>query len=150
MVALEPIPGPPRFAADTPGGALVLVNGAFRRELGLIRDEIQSGGTVIGARLRVNCLSVCANPHSHHQREDLGPFVGLSAQRPALAPVLAALRVEHASIARKLSDLERTLSNGTLDQETLRAEVERLTLELEQHLDNGERDLIPILNGEAT
>ncbi|MEU8242663.1 nitroreductase/quinone reductase family protein [Actinoplanes missouriensis] len=145
VVALTAIPGPPRFNASTPGGMLRVVHDAFRRELALIRAEVAGSGPVLGAQLRVNCLSLCAGVHGHHVREDEGMFPGVEAARPDLAEAMAALRVEHERIAAVLERLRDVLGSG--DRAGLAAEVDRLIAELESHLEHEERVLIPVLDG---
>lgn len=146
VVALAAIPGPPRTEATSFGGALKLIHHAFRRELELIRAEVAKSGPGLGAQLRVNCLTLCRGLHGHHTKEDAGMFPGVGRQRPDLAPVLERLRAEHEAIAVRLAHLQRVLGDADLDRDTLRAEVERLTTELEGHLDYEEEQLIPVLD----
>lgn len=69
VVALEQVAaGPPN--ATSWGAALKLIHDAFRRELALIRKEIAQSGPGLGARLRVNCLTVCQGLHHHHTGEE--------------------------------------------------------------------------------
>jgi len=146
VVALTPAPGPPRTVATSMGHALRLIHGAFRRELGLIRDEVAKPGPALGAQLRVNCLTLCAGLHGHHTKEDEAMFPGVGQQRPDLAPALDRLRAEHEAIATLLAHLRRVLDDPGLDRPTLQADVDRLTLELERHLDYEEEQLIPVLD----
>jgi len=146
VVALAAVPGPPRTEATSFGDALQLIHHAFRRELELIRAEVAKSGPVLGAQLRVNCLTLCRGLHGHHTKEDAGMFPGVGRQRPDLAPVLERLRAEHEAIAVRLAHLQRVLGDADLDRDTLRAEVERLTTELEGHLDYEEDQLIPVLD----
>jgi deazaflavin-dependent oxidoreductase (nitroreductase family) len=145
VVAL--VPGPPRTNATSMGGALKLIHDAFRRELGLIRAEVAKSGPMLGAQLRVNCLTLCRGLHGHHTKEDSAMFVGIGHQRPDLAPVLDRLRVEHEAIADLLTRLQQVLGDAILDRATLQAEVDRLATELEHHLDYEENELIPVLDG---
>ncbi len=149
VVALTPVPGPPRSAATSPGDMLRLVHDAFRRELGLIRAEVAAAGPVLGAQLRVNCLTLCAGLHGHHTREDAGLFPGVDAERPDLAPALDRLRAEHRAIAGLLDRLRAALGDTGLGRATLLAEVDRLTTDLEGHLAYEEKQLIPVLDGAA-
>jgi deazaflavin-dependent oxidoreductase (nitroreductase family) len=149
VVALTAIPGPPQTGATSMGGALKLIHDAFRRELALIRTEVAQAGPALGAQLRVNCLTLCNGLHGHHSREDAAMFPGVGHQRPDLAPALERLRAEHESIAALLADLQRVLGDPGLDAATLRGEVERLTAEVERHLDYEEDTLIPVLDGAA-
>lgn len=146
VVALTTIPGPPRTNATSMGGALKLIHDAFRRELRLIRAEVAKSGPALGAQLRVNCLSLCNGLHAHHTMEDNGMFVGVAEQRPDLAPVLDRLRAEHETIAALVADLREVLADADLDRATLQNEVDRLTTEVEHHLDYEEHHLIPVLD----
>jgi deazaflavin-dependent oxidoreductase (nitroreductase family) len=148
VVALRPVPGPPRFAggaAVSGGAALTRVHDAFRRELALIRHEIAASGTSVGAQLRVNCLTLCAGLRNHHMGEDGAMFPLLAAQRPDLASTLERLRVEHERIAALVEELRATVA-GSVEPERLRREVDRLTDELEQHLSYEEEQLVPALD----
>ncbi|KUL37236.1 cation-binding protein [Streptomyces sp. NRRL F-4489] len=147
VVALTPAQaGPPRFAGATPGETMGLVHEALRRELALIRRELTATGTVLGAQLRVNCLTLCQGLDNHHKGEELMMFPALRRQRPDLAPVLDRLDEEHRSIAALLTALREVLAAPAADPGAVRAEVERLTDELEEHLTYEERELIPVLD----
>lgn len=148
VVALRPLPGPPRFAgggAVSGGAALTRVHDAFRRELALIRDEVVAAGPSVGAQLRVNCLTLCAGLHNHHAGEDGAIFPLLAGQRPDLAPVLERLRVEHERIAALVAQLQATVA-GPAEPVQVRREVDRLTDELERHLSYEEEQLVPALD----
>ncbi|MFE9021949.1 nitroreductase/quinone reductase family protein [Streptomyces sp. NPDC007808] len=149
VVALEEIArgGPPNINASSMGEAIKVVHDAFRRELALIREEMsKDGGTTLGAQLRVNCLTFCAGLHNHHTGEDQGMFPVLADRHPEFAPALARLGEEHERIAELVEDLRRAVSAEAADPATARAEVERLTAALEDHLAYEEEQLIPILD----
>lgn len=146
VVALTAIPGPPDFGTTSMGEALRLIHDAFRRELGLIRAEVARSGSGVGAQLRVNCLTLCNGLHGHHSHEDAGLFPAVDERRPDLADAMARLRAQHASMAALLADLRATLADPGLDAATLRKEVDRLTTEVETHLDYEEETLIPVLD----
>lgn len=65
--------GPGHINASSMGEALKVVHDAFRRELELIRAEMNdkagTGRSTLGAQLRVNCLTFCAGLHNHHTGE---------------------------------------------------------------------------------
>ncbi|MEU4364889.1 nitroreductase/quinone reductase family protein [Promicromonospora sp. NPDC023987] len=149
VVALEEIPGPPNVDADTMGGGLKAIHDAFRRELALVRAEIARSGPRVGAQLRVNCLTVCSGLHHHHTIEREHMFPALGEQHPALAEPLKRLQAEHEAIAELLGDLQTLLADDATpaDPAALLTEVERLTHELEGHLDYEEEHLIPALDG---
>ncbi|WP_274912228.1 nitroreductase/quinone reductase family protein [Streptomyces sp. WZ-12] len=141
--------GPPRFAGATPGATLTLVHDAFRRELRTIRKELTASGPLLGAQLRVNCLALCQGLGNHHTGEERGMFPALRHRWPELAPALDRLDEEHRRIAALLAELRRTLAEPSAAPGGVRAEVERLTDELEAHLTYEEQQLIPLLDALA-
>ncbi|WP_043626644.1 nitroreductase/quinone reductase family protein [Nonomuraea candida] len=144
VVALEPIDaGPP---SGRLGDALITIHDAFRKELALIRREVAASGPRLAAQLRVNCLTMCQGLHTHHSREDGFMFPSLENRHPELAPVMARLRAEHEVIARLLGELQDLLAADDVAPPDLLAEVNRLTGELEAHLDYEEEQLVPLLN----
>src|SRR5687768_18297172 len=87
------------------------------------------GGPFEGARLLLGL-------HHHHSIEDGMMFPTLRDRRPELATALTGLRAQHRSIARLLDELQASLADdGPVEPAVLLAEVERLTAELEAHLD---------------
>jgi deazaflavin-dependent oxidoreductase (nitroreductase family) len=150
VVALQQIPGPPRFAGDgTPSfvTALTQIHDAFRRELALVRAEVAASGPGIGAQLRVNCLTLCAGLHGHHTREDEGMFPALIAQHPHLGPTMQRLREQHHTIAALIGDLQAVLVTEDADSRQLLAEVDRLIDDLYRHLTYEEQQLSTALSG---
>jgi deazaflavin-dependent oxidoreductase (nitroreductase family) len=151
VVALNPLPEPPTVEGS-PGDHLVAIHGAFRRELDLIRREIAGSGPVLGAQLRVNCLTVCQGLHFHHGVEDAHVFPAVAQDHPELAEPLARLRDEHEVVARLLEQLKAAVmdvgagAGRGADRGAVRREVERLAAELEAHLDHEESYLVPVLN----
>nr|WP_107906144.1 nitroreductase/quinone reductase family protein [Streptomyces chartreusis] len=145
--------GPGHINASSMGEALKVVHDAFRRELELIRAEMNdstgTGRGNLGAQLRVNCLTFCAGLHNHHTGEGLAMFPFLEDRHPELAPTLARLRDEHDRIAELVEDLRRVVGDENADPDTARREVDRLTTELEAHLTYEEEQLIPILDAGA-
>ncbi|MEW1844268.1 nitroreductase/quinone reductase family protein [Nonomuraea angiospora] len=145
VVALLPIfDGPPPGRL---GDALKLVHDSFRRELARIRAEVARSGPRLGAQLRVNCLTMCGNLHEHHTREDGSVFPAMEERYPELGSVMARLRAEHETVQRLLAELQTLLRDDDLSPGTLLEEVERLTHEVEAHLDYEEEYLVPLLNG---
>ncbi|NEB03877.1 nitroreductase/quinone reductase family protein [Streptomyces sp. SID13726] len=146
VVALHeiPRPGPPHINATSPGQALKAVHDAFRHELALIRREMATGGSTLGAQLRVNCLTFCQGLHNHHTGEGAGIFPFLADRHPESRPAIDRLHAEHEHIAALVEELRRTLAAD--DTTAVPAEVERLTTELEAHLTYEEEQLIPLLD----
>ncbi|WP_344161501.1 nitroreductase/quinone reductase family protein [Nocardiopsis rhodophaea] len=149
VIALEPLEGsPPNLP---PGDGLKAIHDAFRRELSLVRAEFAASGPgLLGAQLRVNCLTVCQGLDHHHAMEDGGMLPGLRAQRPELAPVLDRLGAEHKVLERLLQDLQSRISDISgrdVDADQALADVDSLIAAVEAHLDYEEEQLIPLLNG---
>ena len=141
VVALRRLaPGP--TTAGSPGAGLCLVHDSFRRELRLVRDEEARSGSVLGAQLRMNCLTLCHRLDIHHRTEDTRMFV-FAGDRPELAATLARVRAEHESLAALLDQLREVVNSGAPD---LLATVDRLVADLESHLDFEERELVPSLD----
>ncbi len=143
VVALQPVGGIP---AGPLGESLRMIHDVFRRELALIRGEVATSGSVLGAQLRVNCLTLCQGLHHHHGGENGALFPFLEERHPHLAPALVRLRQEHRTIERLLNELQELLAADETDPGTLLTEVERLTTGLEAHLDYEEEQLLPILD----
>ncbi|MFG1694508.1 nitroreductase/quinone reductase family protein [Nonomuraea sp. NPDC049309] len=146
VVALVQVdPGPPH--GRRMGDALKDVHDAFRRELALIRREAAASGPRLAAQLRVNCLTMCSGLHVHHTHEDNGLFRGIEHQYPELGPAIRRMRAEHEVVARLLDELKALLSADDVAPADLLAGVDRLTKELEAHLDYEEQQLVALLNG---
>lgn len=145
IVSLRPVSGEPVGGALW-GDSLKEVHDGFRRELALIRKEVASSGVGLGAQLRINCLNICAQLHHHHTIEDDEMFPTVDRHHPELASTMARLREEHTTLASLLEELGVLLSDGTDDLDQLRAGVNRLTSQVEAHLDYEEETLIPVLN----
>ncbi|WP_018657776.1 nitroreductase/quinone reductase family protein [Actinomadura flavalba] len=148
VIALTQVDGGP--PPGPLGDGLVALHGAFRRELALIRAEVARSGAAVGAQLRVNCLTLCEGLGVHHRHEDGGLFLFLEQHHPDLAPALARMRDEHAAMTALLDELRALLSQPSPDPSALAAEVDRLTAQVEAHLDYEESELVPILNAVPT
>lgn len=145
VVALTQVEaGPPSVSSF--GDYLLLVHGAFRRELALIRKEIAASSTTavgLGAQLRINCLSLCQGLHNHHTGESLGMFPALLDRYPELSQEIGALQADHDKIALLLDDLQQLINTGR--PADVLPEVDRLIAEVTTHLDTEEAILIPLL-----
>ncbi|NSC22120.1 nitroreductase family deazaflavin-dependent oxidoreductase [Streptomyces albus subsp. chlorinus] len=125
----------------------------------------------LGLQLRQHCLAFCEGLHTHHTSEDQGAFPALAEKYPGLAPALARLRDEHRTVDRIRGELEDLLSclaarghepgpgtgtgtgaghghgSGAVPgAERFRAELARMTRELEAHLDYEEEVPLPPLS----
>lgn len=137
--------GPGTINATSFGEAIKVVHDAFRRELTLIRGELTTGATTLGAQLRVNCLTFCQGLHNHHTGEDTVLFPRIAEHHPTATPALTRLHEEHERIAELVEELRGALTTTT-DPVEVRAEVERLTAALEAHLTYEEEELIPLFD----
>lgn len=144
VVALvQALAGPPGGPAS-PSAMLVAVHEAFRRELRLIRKEVEAAGAGVGAQLRINCLTLCEGLGDHHMGEDRQLFPLVERRHPELTPALARLRDEHETVKRLLDELRRVLDAG--GSASPLPEVDRLITALEAHLDREEERLVPVLD----
>jgi deazaflavin-dependent oxidoreductase (nitroreductase family) len=142
--------------AQALGDELVRIHGGLRRELATLRTDVEEclvgrpadrPAPGLDAQLRERCLSFCDAVHTHHSSETGRGFPLLERQFPGLAPVLEQLRREHDVLARIRRDLMKTVSEvASGDAGTIRADLRRLTAELEAHFDREEEQLVSALN----
>lgn len=144
VVALTPTGG--SFPDGGEGTVLQAIHGAFRRELALVRAEVARSGPGIGAQLRINCLALCGGLHHHHSAESGGLFPYLEDRYPDLGPVLDRLHAEHGRLGELIDQLQELVAGEGTDTSTLLADVDRLIVEVEAHLDREEDQLVEILN----
>ncbi|WP_308250569.1 hemerythrin domain-containing protein [Nonomuraea rhizosphaerae] len=121
------------------GDELVKLHDGFRRQLADLRDGRRTD-------LREHCLTFCDALHEHHTGEDAVLFPHLAGTDPELAEVLARLRSEHQVVARLLTRIRELLAGDA----PVAAELDRLSRELEAHLDYEEEQLVPLLNKMTT
>jgi deazaflavin-dependent oxidoreductase (nitroreductase family) len=141
VVALVQQPGPPAHGGGSFAEVLKTIHSAFRRELDLIRHEVATSG-MLGAQLRVNCLTMCQGLHYHHTGESTGLFPALVTQHPELADVVAVLQTEHDQVAVRLEELEQLVKAPAPD---LLPKIDHLIALLTAHLDREEAELLPYL-----
>lgn len=151
---------PPSDAAWTRGMGDFLVESHdwLRTELADLRrqvDGLTGGGALtrpapdLGSQLRAHCVEFCAALQQHHTGEDMGAFPMLAERFPALAPVLATLGEEHKVVSRLREEIEQLVDDyepGRTDPALLRAELDRLTAELEAHFRYEEQAVVTALN----
>lgn len=144
VMALELISAQP--AGTTWSSGLKLVHDAFRREMAVIRDELSRPGTRLGAQLRINCLTLCGGLGHHHRGEDDQMLPVVDQHHPELADAVRRLREEHAAMEALLQELQQVIGSDDADRATVRAEFNRLTAAVEEHLDYEEEQLLPVLD----
>ncbi|MFC4563018.1 hemerythrin domain-containing protein [Nocardiopsis mangrovi] len=159
-----PVSAPGRHSPDPArgralGAELARIHDGLRGELAAVRTEVdallsgQAPGTAAGRapdlllRLRTHCLTFCASMHHHHSRES-DTFPILEARFPDLAPALERLRDEHVAVAAIVAGLEETVTGLRAgdDPGPVRAELERLSAELEAHFAYEEEQISPALD----
>ncbi|REE96263.1 nitroreductase/quinone reductase family protein [Thermomonospora umbrina] len=104
-------------------------------------DAASAAGPDLVEQLRRHCLTYCHNLQMHHIRED-GAFTAFERLFPDLAPVIARLREEHATIERILEGFEAFLGRDGSDPAQVRAELERVVADLEAHFAYEEEQLL--------
>lgn len=144
VVALNPVSGGPD--AGRWGDTLTALHDAFRAELTRIRVELTASGPGLGAQLRVNCLLMCQGLRHHHTGEDEQMFPTVRERHPELAPALDRLHHEHQAIEPLLARLQELIATDGADPGAVLADFDKLTADLEAHLDYEEHHLVPILN----
>ncbi|MGW4897941.1 nitroreductase/quinone reductase family protein [Kitasatospora sp. NPDC004240] len=108
----------------------------------------RAGAPELGLRLRQHCLAFCETLTVHHTGEDAAVFPALARSHPELRGTLERLAEEHRTVARirgELTELLDRLAQG--DPERFRAELARMSAELEAHLAHEEESLLPALAG---
>ncbi|MFC9821920.1 nitroreductase/quinone reductase family protein [Streptomyces erythrochromogenes] len=132
-------------------GKLLSVHGWLRAQLVLVRelagDRVREGGAAsLGLQLRQHCLAFCHTLEFHHRSEDAGLFPYLEQQHPHMREFFRRIGAEHAVIARLQEELVRALdAPGDGAGEGFSDRVERMSRELESHLDGEEAQLLPVL-----
>uniref|UniRef100_A0AAU2JRI1 Nitroreductase/quinone reductase family protein n=1 Tax=Streptomyces sp. NBC_00049 TaxID=2903617 RepID=A0AAU2JRI1_9ACTN len=129
-------------------GRLLDVHGWLRAQLALVRElvaEEEGRGArtaSLGLQLRQHCLAFCHSLEFHHTSEDGALFPFLAQQHPHMREFFHRIGEEHRVIAALQEELVRALDGpgaGLSDR------VERLSRELEAHLDGEEARLLPVL-----
>ncbi|WP_150243327.1 nitroreductase/quinone reductase family protein [Nocardiopsis quinghaiensis] len=138
---------------------LVEVHTWLRGQLGHVRTEVEAhlaerasradadGPPPLGInlQLRQHCLAFCESLHFHHTSEEF-MFPRLGEREPHLEQTLDRLREEHRVVERLRGGLEALIADlARADPALLREELERMTTELEAHLDYEEAELFPAL-----
>ncbi|MFI8450384.1 nitroreductase/quinone reductase family protein [Streptomyces erythrochromogenes] len=138
-------------------GKLLSVHGWLRAQLAHVRelagDRVREGGAApLGLQLRQHCLAFCHTLEFHHRSEDAGLFPYLEQQHPHMREFFRRVGAEHAVIARLQEELVQALDApgdgvgaGAGAGEGFSDRVERMSRELESHLDREEAQLLPVL-----
>ncbi|MGW3042943.1 nitroreductase/quinone reductase family protein [Kitasatospora sp. NPDC001159] len=154
VIALER----PEAPVDTPrevnslADKLLEAHTWLRAQLRHIRQEAQTHSpgrpAGIGLQLRQHCLAFCQGLTHRHTGEDAAIFPALARSHPELAGVLERLGEQHRAIGRIKQELVTLLAGiAVAEPERLRAELDRMSAELEAHLDCEEAELLRTLAG---
>ncbi|MFD4948151.1 hemerythrin domain-containing protein, partial [Streptomyces sp. NPDC058409] len=100
----------------------------------------------LGLQIRQRCLAFCNALEFHHTSEDAHLFPGIARHHPHLTDTFARLADEHRTVARIQGELAALLAGiGITDPERFRAELARMSTELNAHLDYEEEQILPLL-----
>ncbi|MDE3719901.1 nitroreductase/quinone reductase family protein [Nocardiopsis sp. N85] len=160
VIALEPMADEESTPAANLAEALVRVHRWLRGQLLRVREETDAyladrderaarEGAVpapgLTLQLRQHCLGFCESLHMHHDKEEM-MFPALAERHPHLADTLRRLSEEHRTVDRIRADLQALLAGlATADPRAFGAELDRMSRELEAHLDHEEATLLPVL-----
>ncbi|ARF77731.1 nitroreductase/quinone reductase family protein [Kitasatospora aureofaciens] len=154
VVVLERPEAPPGLPSEARSLAdkLLEAHTWLRAQLRHVRAEAQSHSpgrpAGLGLQLRQHCLAFCAGLTHHHTGEDSAIFPALARSHPELAGVLEQLGEQHRAIGRIKDELVALLAEiGISEPDRLRSELDRMSAELETHLDHEEAELLPALAG---
>ncbi|MFJ9678117.1 nitroreductase/quinone reductase family protein [Streptomyces sp. NPDC101194] len=99
-----------------------------------------------GLQIRQRCLAFCQALEFHHTSEDAHLFPGIARHHPHLTDTFARLADEHRTVARIRGELVALLADiGIKDSERFHAELDRMSRELNAHLDHEEEQIVPLL-----
>lgn len=100
----------------------------------------------LGFQIRQRCLAFCQALAFHHTSEDGHLFPGIAQYHPHLTDVFDRLVSEHRTVARIQDALVALLADlGATEPARFRAELARMTTELNAHLDYEEEMILPLV-----
>ncbi|MGE6722293.1 hemerythrin domain-containing protein [Streptomyces niveus] len=110
------------------------------------KDTGEPPAPALGFQIRQRCLAFCQALDFHHTSEDGHLFPGIAQYHPHLTDVFDRLRAEHRAIARIQDGLVALLADiGAAEPACFRAELARMTTELNAHLDYEEEVILPLV-----
>ncbi|GGK13850.1 cation-binding protein [Streptomyces camponoticapitis] len=100
----------------------------------------------LGLQIRQRCLAFCQALEFHHTSEDGHLFPGIARYHPYVTDVFDRLSAEHRTVARIQDGLVALLADlGSAEPPLFRAELAKMTTELNAHLDYEEEVILPLV-----
>ncbi|QKW35253.1 nitroreductase family deazaflavin-dependent oxidoreductase [Actinomadura sp. NAK00032] len=135
------------------GDELIRIHDDLRARLADLRadvDAFYAGSRDVpdlARQLREHCVSVCGVLGEHHDNEEARAFPRLEAEFPGLAPVIGRLRREHVAVTGNRLRLQALLDDAaSRDPDDVRAELDKITAELDAHFAYEEEQLRTVMN----
>ncbi|MBL7497811.1 hemerythrin domain-containing protein [Frankia sp. CNm7] len=159
VVPISPVPAGAVPAGVVPSGDgmidtsdMFVVHAMFRHQLGLLPDLVRGvrpgdgrrAGAVVGhLELLLTLL------HEHHTGEDRVLWPRLTEREPSAATMVAAARGQHEEVARLTDEVRRVAAawrpdTGVAARDRLAGLLEDLDVTVEEHLDDEEREVVPL------
>jgi hemerythrin-like domain-containing protein len=137
---------------------MVLVHRVFRRELRLLPLMVRSvpdGNIAAAGRVGQHAREMIDVLHHHHQHEDDLLWPRLLQRAPVDAALVTRMQAQHGAIAEILRRVDQVLpawqqTAGASDAESLASAISELHTRLEEHLDDEERHILPIVGRAIT
>lgn len=131
---------------------MVLVHRAFRRELGLLPamiGQVGDGDVTAAGRVAAHASEMLGALHHHHEMEDELLWPRLLDRAPAAGEIVHQMTAQHEAIGQLLSRVDVALPQWrdqarAADALPLTEDVTELHARLVQHLDEEERQVLPV------
>jgi hemerythrin-like domain-containing protein len=156
VMTAGPAPGKVETATDTRD--MVLVHRVFRRELRLLPLMIRGvpdGDTAAAGRVYRHAREMIDVLHHHHQHEDELLWPRLLRRAPVDAALVTRMQAQHDAIAEILRRVDLGLPAWRQtachpEADSLASDISELHARLEEHLDEEEQHVLPIVERTVT
>jgi len=137
---------------------MVLVHRVFRREfrlLPLMMRQVADGDTAAAGRIARHAREMLDALHHHHHSEDELLWPRLRQRTAASAGLVGQMQAQHTAMAGILQRIDAALPRWaqtarTEDADTLAADLGELGARLDEHLDEEERQVLPLVGQTIT